>query len=189
MRYFRLSGFVTTLLLLVVLSVALPAQMSRAETAGPTVVTVIGELGETNRPPFNAFTDSLFAYHELSFDKAFAFDRAALLALPQISLVANATNWERPVSASGPRLADVLAQAGVAAEAGVTLTALDGYAVELDGKQRQAEDWVLALSADGTPLGVGGRGPLWLLYDTGGEALSDDGEAKWVYSIFTIIVE
>jgi len=185
----RASSARFALALIALLLVALPATAPRAETTGPTVVTVIGAVGESNRPPFNSFADSLFAYHDLSFEKAYAFDRSALLALPQHTLVANATNWERAVSASGPSLADVLLEAGVDPGAGITLMALDGYAVELDAAARQAENWVLALSADGAALGIGGRGPLWLLYDTGGEAAIDDGEAKWVYSVFTIIVE
>ena len=55
--------------------------------------------------------------------------------------------------------------------------------------ERAAEDWVLALEANGAALGVGDRGPLWLLFDTGGTAVEDDGTNKWVYSIFTIKVE
>ena len=164
-------------------------RIALAEETGPTVLTVTGAVSESNRPPFDPFADSLFAYHELKFEKAYSFDRAALSALPQVELVANATNWQRPVSASGPRLADVLAKAGVAPEAGITLVALDGYAVELTAAERQAKDWVLALSADGAPLSIGGRGPLWLLDDTGGEALTDDGDAKWIYSIFTVKAE
>lgn len=174
------------LLFLAALLVIYPGQAMRAAPSGPTILTIFGAVGDSNRPPFNSFTDSFFAYHEFSFEKAFVLDRESLLALPQVSLVANATNWERAISASGPRLADVLAAAGVGADAKVTLIALDGYAVELDAAERQHKDWVLALSADSSALGIGDRGPLWLLYDTGGEAIRDDGESKWVYSVFAI---
>ena len=189
MRFLVTAGSFVVGTAVALLLVVLPATASRAETRGPVVLTVIGELGETNRPAFDAFADSFFAYHEITFEKAYAFDRSALLALPQVSLVANASNWPAPVSASGPRLADVLAAAGVAAEAKITLVALDGYAAELDGAARTAEDWVLALEADGSALGVGDRGPLWLLFDTGGTAEADDGTNKWVYSVFTIKVD
>lgn len=189
MRIIEAFRTMPVLILSALVLAALPAGTLQAAAAQPTVLTVIGAVGESNRPPFDPFADSLFAFNDLTFDEAYAFDRTALLALPQQSLVANATNWERAVSASGPSLSDVLKEAGVSPDAALTLIALDGYAVELDAAARKAKDWVLALSADGTALSIGGRGPLWLLYDTGGEAISDDGEAKWVYSVFTIMVK
>ena len=48
---------------------------------------------------------------------------------------------------------------------------------------------VLAISVDGGALGIGGRGPAWLLFDSGGVALSEDVESQWVYSVFTITAE
>ena len=93
MRFLGIAGAVLALLF-----VAFPAKAPRAETRGADLLTVIGDLGKTNRPAFDAFADSFLAYHEITFEKAYAFDRAALLALPQVSLVANATNWPAPVS-------------------------------------------------------------------------------------------
>jgi len=47
----------------------------------------------------------------------------------------------------------------------------------------------LPSAADGRPLGIGGRGPAWLLYDSGGGAVSEEEEARWVWSMFLITTE
>ena len=177
------------LALLAALWLALGQGPLAAAERGPDMVTVTGAVSKTNRPAFSKFADRFFAHHEIAFEKAFAFDRASLAALPQLSIVANAEGWPAPVAASGPRLADVLAAAGVAPTAAVKLFALDGYAVELSAEDLKAQDWVLAISADGGALGIGDRGPAWLLFDTGGVAVAEDVEARWVYSVFTITAE
>lgn len=48
---------------------------------GPTVLTVSGEIKKANRGAFDPFADRLAAFHDLSFDRAYSFDRDALLAL------------------------------------------------------------------------------------------------------------
>jgi hypothetical protein len=177
------------LALLAALWLTLGQGLLAAAERGPTLITVTGAVGKTNRPAFSKFADRFFAHHEITFEKAFVFDRASLAALPQLSIVANAEGWPAPVAASGPRLADVLAAAGVAPTAAVKLFALDGYGVELSAEDLKAQDWVLAISADGGALGIGGRGPAWLLFDSGGVALAEDVESQWVYSVFTITAE
>lgn len=86
-------------------------------------------------------------------------------------------------------MADVLASAGMDRATTITAVALDGYAVEITADVRDAHDWIVAIAADGRPLGVGGRGPAWLLYDSGGGAVSEEEEARWVWSMFLITTE
>ena len=160
-----------------------------AANAGPTVMTIIGKVATANRGAYNEFSDSFFKYHEKTFEKAFAFDRESLKALPQATAAANAEGWPAPVQASGPRLKDVLTAAGVADTTTITAFALDGYGVEFTPAERAAHDWILAIDADGKPLGLGGRGPAWLLYDTGSGKASTDEEAKWIFSIFLMSAE
>ena len=159
------------------------------QSAAPTVVTVVGNVTKTNRPVFNPFRDGFLKFHGKEFGKAFAFSYAALSALPQVNVRANANDWPAPITASGPRLSDVLHTAGVAPDAKLTVMALDGYAVELDAEDRKSEDWILAITMNGKPLAVGGRGPAWLIYDTGGKPVAPDMGSKWVWSLFVIEVE
>jgi len=160
-----------------------------AADQGAAVLTVTGDIAHPNRGPYDAFRDVFFKFHDKYFDKAFALDRAALQALPQVTVTAQAASWPAPVQATGPRLKDVLAAAGVAERATVMAFALDGYGVEFTSADRAAHDWVVAIDTDGQPLGLGGRGPTWLLYETGAAKASDDDEAKWVWSAFVLTVE
>lgn len=153
---------------------------------GPPVLTVIGAVADSNRPAFDAFDDAFLNFHEKEFEKAVVFDRAALEALPQVSVTSRAEGWPKSVVAKGPRLSDVMEAAGVSNTALIALMALDGYVAELEGADRAAKEWVLAIEVDGKPLGVGGRGPAWLLHDTGDGAITEEAEAKWVWSVFLI---
>ena len=153
------------------------------------VLTIAGAVGKSNRGAYDAFHDAFFKHHDKNFQKAFAFDRDALKALPQVKITANAEGWPGKVAASGPRLKDVLAAAGIDGKATVTAFALDGYGVDFTAAERDAHDWVVAIEADGKPLGLGGRGPTWIMYDTGNGKASTDEEAKWVWSVFVMTAE
>jgi hypothetical protein len=130
----------------------------RAE--GPVAVTVTGAIDATNRGPFDPFADALFAALDLSFERAYAFTRAELAALPQHELTAQYPNWPGPVTVRGPMLADVLDSVG-ATGTQIAVRAMDGYAPSFT--RAQIDGFVLALSRDGTPLALGGRGPAWLV--------------------------
>ena len=164
-----------------------PAPPARAD--GPALVTVTGAPVTSNRPGFDPFADAFLAFSDKSFEHAHAFDFEALSALPQIDMTAAAQGWPRTVAARGPLLADVLARAGVGEDRSVTLVALDGYAVTLDATERRQHDWVLAIKAEGLPLGLGGRGPAWLLRETGQAPVEAEAEAQWVWSVYLITVE
>jgi hypothetical protein len=81
----------------------------------------------------------------------------------------------------------VLAAAGATGKA-ITVYAMDGYGANMSTEQIAAHDWVLAMDADGKPLGIGGRGPLWLAYDTGADKATTEEEGAWVWSVFHIAV-
>ncbi len=153
---------------------------------GPAWVTVIGDVGAGNRPAFEAFDDAFFKTQHVSFDQAVAFDRDALLALPQTTVTAHIAGWPGPVRARGPRLGDVLAAARVSDDKTVSVFALDGYRAALTPQERAARDWVLAVDVDGAPLGVGGRGPAWLLYATPDGPADTAAESLWVWSVYLI---
>ena len=94
---------------------------------------------------------------------ALALDRAALEALPQVSF-ATSTIWtEGRITFSGPRLRDVLAQAGIT-EGRIVLKALNDYAVEM-ALEEMGEDWpIIATRQNGQTFDVRNQGPLWLVY-------------------------
>ena len=157
--------------------------------AAETILTVAGRIGEVNRGPYNAFRDAFIRHNERPFERAFAFTREALKRLPQKSITARFENWPTAVTATGPSLADALEVVGAPAGAKLTVIALDGYAAEFEAKHIAAHDWIIAIEADGKPLGIGGRGPTWLMFDTGGKTLKAEEEGLWVWSAFMIVVD
>ncbi|MFO1091395.1 MAG: hypothetical protein U1E46_17615 [Hyphomicrobiales bacterium] len=160
-----------------------------AEAAGPVLVTVAGAVEKANRGPMDPFADGFLNANNHAFQKARTFTFADLAALPQVEITAQAQSWAKPVVLKGVRLADLLAAAG-ASSGTVTLYALDNYGVKLDAKDLAAKDWVVGHSADGVPLAVGGRGPLWLAYDTAKSGpASKEEEGQWVWAVYLITVE
>ena len=144
----------------------------------PVILTLTGALGKSNRPPFDGFKDILFAHLGESFEKAYQFSREDLLALPQAEITVKYPNWPRSVTAKGPRLNDVLAEA----EAGgtkVVVQAVDGYAPQFDRDKVAQGQFILALEVDGAPLAMGGHGPLWLVYPPASQDVEDDAGLAW----------
>ena len=93
---------------------------------GPVVLTVAGNIANTNRPAYNEKRDVFVKYHERRFDQAFEFDRVMLERLGVTQIRIEYERWDGPITFSGPRLAEVLKAAGWRGGALVTL-GLDGY--------------------------------------------------------------
>lgn len=164
----------------------LSAGMSHAAD-GAALLTVSGNVATTNRGPFDAFHDGYLNYHGHVFVRAFEFNAAALDALPQQEIVADAEPWPTMLAMSGPLLADVLSAAGATGKP-LTVYAMDGYGAAMTPDQVAARPWVLATHAGGKALGIGGRGPLWLVYDTAARKATAQEEAAWIWSVFHIVV-
>jgi len=170
--------------LVLALSLAVPATLHADDGV---VVTVTGRVGKPNRSPFDSFSDGFFAHYDISFGKAHAFSRQDLERLGMHSIVLSYPNWSKPVTFRGPRLAAVLAAAGAAGDK-ISVQALDGYVAEFPGGFAKNAQVILAIEADGHPLGVGGRGPAWLVFprDLQPEKVDDAG---LVWAVFHIKVE
>ena len=154
--------------------------------AGPVVLTVAGNIANSNRPAYRDKLDVIFRYHKRTFDRAFAFDRAMLEGLGTVALRIEHAGWGGPMTVSGPRLADVLKMVGCSGGPPATL-ALDGFSTEISREDLDAHDWVVATRAEGRPLGLGERGPLWLVFDPPGERPATDEEAdQWPWALFFI---
>lgn len=155
---------------------------------GPVILTITGNIHHSNRGASEKFNDAFFAHHEKTFDEAYLFDLSMLKKLKQHKASAHIETWDKPVAVEGPSLEAVLSKAGALGQK-FRLTALNGYTAVLSLDELGAKNWILALSANGKPLGIGGRGPLWLVYDTKTGAAPQEEEAKWVWSVFLIEVE
>jgi len=151
----------------------------------PTLLTVYGNVTHSNRGSSDPFFDSFLNHHEHTFSKAYEFNIKALAGLKQRKIIANADGWPNAVTLEGPSLNDVLDKTG-ALSRNITVTALDGYSVEFTPEELQKHNWILAIKANGKPISIGGRGPLWLAYDTNSGVATSDEEAKWVWSVFVI---
>ncbi len=152
------------------LGATLPARALAAPSrarAGPCLLTVTGEIGRSNRGPLDPALDQLMVKHGAKFDKAWALDTAMLARLPAMTIQPTLEYDAKPHKLSGPLLATVLAEAGVAARAPVMLglRALDGYTIALSLADAQRYRMIVATALDGVPLGLGGLGPLWAVYD------------------------
>ena len=168
---------------------AAPFASDSKAPAGPVVLTVAGNISKTNRPAYRDKLDVFFKYHKRAFDKAFAFDRAMLESLGVTEIRIEHKGWGGPMTISGPRLADVLKTAGCRGGPLATL-ALDGFHTRISKAEVGAHDWVLATRADGQPLGIGDRGPLWLAFDPPGDRPATDEEAdSWPWALFFIQCE
>lgn len=178
----RLAAVFLLLALLAAPGAAAAADLPAPE--GAVVVTVAGNIGNTNRGAFDAATDLFLKYHEVSFDKAAAFDRAMLEDLGMHEVEVSIPEWPAPVRLSGPRLKDLVAAVGGEGKT-VSLMALDGYASEISWADLEALDWIVGIEQDGQPLGLGQRGPLWVVYTyPDGRALTADDELRWPWATF-----
>jgi hypothetical protein len=175
-----------TLLALCLIVGSLPV-LAADEAARPrdmVVLTVSGMIGKTNRGPLDPKRDSLLALQKVDFKEAFAFDRATLLSLPQGTVTVQPREFDKPATFSGPLLREVLGYLE-AAQVKTTFVAVNGYTGWLDPDDIKSSDWILALSADGVPLGLGQQGPIWLLNTRAPDLKpSETHQAHWVWAVF-----
>jgi hypothetical protein len=135
--------------------------------AGPALLTVTGAISRTNRGPFDPVLDQMMHKHGVGFRKAYAFDDAALRALPALTIRPTLEYDSKAHALRGPLLLDLLAQAGATLtdKTVLVLRAVDGYNVELPLAQARARRFIAATHVDGKPMPLGGLGPLWAVYD------------------------
>jgi hypothetical protein len=148
------------------------------------LLTVSGTIGESNRGPLDARKDSLLALNKIDFSKAFAFDRATLLSLEQGTVTVQPAEFDKPATFKGPMLREVLGHIE-AAKMKITVVAVNGFSGWLMPEDVDRSDWILALEADGVPLGIGQQGPLWLINTRAeGWKPGDDGRGRWVWAVY-----
>ncbi|WP_432240266.1 molybdopterin-dependent oxidoreductase [Herbaspirillum robiniae] len=146
---------------------ALPAAAApRAVSPGPVLLTVTGEIARPNRGPIDHALDQMMHKQKLEFDRAHAFDFAALAALPAVEIRPTLEYDGKRHALRGPLLADVMRAAGADPKAeGYVLRAIDGYAVMVSREDALKYRFIVATHLDGKPMPLGGLGPLWAVYE------------------------
>lgn len=169
------------------MGVSLAADLPPA--TGPVILTISGNIEQTNRPPFDEFEDVLTYFHERSFDKAVEFDRAMLEALGTHEVEVNYEEWPTTFRFEGPYLSDVLELVG-ANPTMLTVVALDLFASEISKEDLGSHDWIVALKRDGEYLRLGQHGPVWVVFDPGPDKeITAEEEGTWPWAAFYIEVE
>jgi len=175
-------------LLVALVTVSAASAASAPQPSGMVLLTVGGFVGKSNRGALDPKRDSLLAALKVGFKHGFAYDRAMLLELPQGTVTAQPTEFDKPATFSGPLLREVLGHIE-AAQAKTTFVAADGYTGYLMPEDIKRSDWILALSADGKPLGIGQQGPVWLLNTRAkGETVGKDRRGSHVWAVVYIHV-
>jgi hypothetical protein len=144
--------------------------LARADNAakglrGPALLTVTGAITKTNRGALDPVLDQMMAKQKLAFDKAYAFDYAALAAMPAVTIKPTLEYDKKVHALSGPLLADVLKAAGAPASGKLAMRAVDGYAPTISIADAAKYRFIVATQLDGKPMPLGGLGPLWAVYD------------------------
>jgi len=140
------------------LLVAFPAAASAAgeldAVAGAVVLTVTGKIKQINREKFDPVRDGFIAFHERE------FDRAMLEEIGMEEAEIDFDGWEGPIRFQGPRLIDVLNEAGWRKGSRITTLALDGFGTKISNYDIKAHGWILATRGNDKPFGIGQCGPL-----------------------------
>ncbi|MDO5626117.1 MAG: molybdopterin-dependent oxidoreductase [Pseudomonadota bacterium] len=135
--------------------------------AAPALLTLTGAV-RANRGPLDKALDQMLAKHQITFERAHAFDFAALTALPARQMRPTLEYDARPHTLRGPLLADVLAAAGAPVDNAalpLALRAIDGYTVPITLGDARRLGLIVATHLDGAPMPLGGLGPLWAVLD------------------------
>ena len=148
---------------------ALPAiaPAATASLRGPALLTVTGSIARPNRGPFDAVRDQMMHKQKISFERARAFDFAALANLPARTIQPTLEYDGKVHALRGPLLEEILKAAGAPQDEAVRLLlrAVDGYAAALTMAQVRAQRFIVATHLDGQPMALGGLGPLWAIHD------------------------
>jgi hypothetical protein len=174
------------------LALALDASVAAAELGSPTgavLVTVYGAIHNANRGPLDPFADGLLAAQEAEFDRAAEFDLAMLEGLGMRTVKTGYKDWGASYVFEGPLLKELMEAVGAHGKL-IRVYGVDGYSGEIPMSDLDQYFVVLALKRDGRYLGIGGKGPAWVVYDTGPNRDIEVGEeSKWVWAAFRIEVE
>lgn len=135
----------------------------------------------------DSFKDALLYFHDAQFQKAATFTLRDLRELENRTIeYKNPTRWPEPHTFTGPLLQHVLEACDAAGGSEVVVTGLDGYASTLPMADVEKHSMLLAHSMDSRCIPIGGRGPLYLMFQATGQ--KDMGISRTVWGVFHIHV-
>ncbi len=175
-----------------ILGYAVAAKAELAAPKGPVVLTVVGDIANTNRGPMDPAVDRFLDYHEQKFEAAAAFDLQMLEGLGMRTRRFVLQGLPGVQELEGPPLAAVLKAVGARpAQIKITVLGLDGFAVELDAEKLEAHDWIVGVKRNGAYLGIGDFGPAWVAFSPAAadQVATDDEDQMWPYQVFLIRVD
>lgn len=157
----------------------------RESPVGAVILTASGAIEKSNRGPYNPKRDLFFKYHEVSFEKAFEFDRETLLLLGIHSVTVHPPEIDKPVTLQGPTLKSVLRLLGAENAQYIRFLGLDGFATELNAEDIASKDWIVAVDAGRKPLEIGGEGPVWVVFTPANPPkATEEEQARWPWAVF-----
>jgi hypothetical protein len=161
------------LILAALLGWALPVHASEPlpQPAGPVLLTISGNIGQSNAPG------------------QARFDREMLLALGTASLTTGYVVLDRPQLFEGVPLQAVLERVE-AKGTKMTAVALNDYEIVIPFEDLKF-DPLIAMKADGQPLKIRDKGPLWIVYPRDDYKVLQDirYDSRWVWQLNRLHIE
>jgi hypothetical protein len=169
MRYGRRFRLIVAALL----GWALPVHASDPlpQPTGPVLLTISGSIGQTNAPG------------------QARFDREMLHALGSASLTTGFVVLDRPQFFEGVPLRAVLERVE-AKGTKMTALALNDYEIVIPFEDLKFEP-LIAMKADGQPLKIRDKGPLWIVYPRDDYKVLQDirYDSRWVWQLNRLHIE
>lgn len=157
-----------------------------AAASGPVILTVFGEVSDTNRGAVEPGLEPLFERYGMDFAAARSFTFSALSAMEQTEINVTYPEAGAPQMFTGPLVRDVLAAAGAEGNTAI-VSAFDGYQREIPVARFQDHDVILALTRNGEPLAIGDFGPAMLVWPRDSDTeLAGQNDDDWVWGVFAI---
>jgi hypothetical protein len=153
---------------------------------GAVVLTVAGAVEKSNRGALEKERDTLFAYQNITFDRAYQFDHEMLGDLDQAQALVQPPQRRKPSRFSGPKLSALIEKVGAGAH-GLRFVGLDGFATEMTPDEIAGQEWIVVTHEDGRPLEIGQQGPVWLMHaPADGVKPAKEEEQRWPWAVFYI---
>ncbi len=175
----------------VALTTSLPVWAEMPAPQGHVLLTLGGEVTETNLPARGENDGGLLGYLEVQHAGAAGFDAPMLDGLEQVEITISygPEGNQRDITFSGPRLSDVMIMAGAEGKAANPM-AMDGYQSEIPWDSITTHQPIVATHADGSPMGIGGYGPTMIVFPpTDNADLAQEQAGQQVWALAYIGVE
>jgi hypothetical protein len=167
----------------------LGCEWQRQRQVDAVVLHITGPaVRQTNRGGgADRFADALLHYHDAQFQRAATFTLRDLRELENRNVeFKNPARWPEPHTFTGPLLTHVLESCDAMGGDEIVVTGLDGYASTLSMADVEKHSMLLAHSMDNRCIPIGGRGPLYLMFQDA--AQKDMGISRTVWGVFHIHV-